>query len=288
MVLFISQLAREHGIKVLLSGAGGDDIFSGYRRHYALSQEGKWKWLPRILRKKLKSLAARIPITNLYGRRLAKAFQYADYDADERIVSYFFLLDPKIQQILYSPELRQALAGVAPSEPLVMSLNNIPANIHALNKMLYLEGKHFLTDHNLNYTDKMSMAVGVEVRVPLLDPELVRFAAVLPPRLKQHGGEGKWIFKKAMEPFLPHEVIYRRKTGFGVPLRYWLRHKLRPVVEDVLSKSSLTNRGLFDPTGVHQLVKMDRDGRIDASYPIFELMCIELWCRIFIDGKTSM
>jgi asparagine synthase (glutamine-hydrolysing) len=153
--------------------------------------------------------------------------------------------------------------------------------------MLYLEGKHYLADHNLNYTDKMSMAVGVEVRVPLLDPDLVRLATQLPLRFKQNGSTGKWIFKRAMEPFLPRQVIYRRKTGFGAPLRHWLRHQLRPVVDDTLSEASLRRRGLFEPKAVRELIDADRTGRVDAMYSIFSLMCIEMWCRRFLDVRAE-
>jgi asparagine synthase (glutamine-hydrolysing) len=106
-----------------------------------------------------------------------------------------------------------------------------------------LEGKFFLADHNLHYTDTMSMAHGVEVRVPLLDQDLVALAARLPNGMKQRGRTGKWVFNQTMEPYLPHDVIYRPKTGFGAPLRRWLRHELRPLVDEVLSAKSLTRRG---------------------------------------------
>ena len=95
--------------------------------------------------------------------------------------------------------------------------------------MLVLEQRFFLPDHNLTYTDKMSMAAGVETRVPFLDLDLVDFAARIPERLKQRGSVGKWVLKKAMEPFLPMDVIYRPKTGFGAPLRRWMRGELRPL-----------------------------------------------------------
>jgi len=126
------------------------------------------------------------------------------------------------------------------------------------------------------------MAAGVEIRVPLLDPDLIGLAARLPVEYKQRGRIGKWIFKKAMEPYLPKEVIYPPKTGFGAPLRYWLRHPLRDLVEDVLSENSLKNRGLFDPAGVRNLLELDRKGRTDAAYTIFSLICIEIWCRRFL------
>ena len=287
-VYFISKLAKESGIKVLLSGAGGDDIFSGYRRHYALLQEQYWSWLPGFFRKVMRNFSSRLPENTAPGRRLAKAFRFADREQEERLAGYFHWLEPSCQWNLYSQPLKESLANETFSAPLLRTLSKLPRGTDPLNKMLYLEGKHFLADHNLNYTDKMSMACGVEVRVPLLDPDLVALAARLPVSYKQNGREGKWIFKKAMEPYLPHDVIYRPKTGFGAPLRSWLRHELRPVVEDVLSAKSLQQRGLFDPRGVQRLIEMDRSGQVDGTYPIFSLMCIELWCRIFLDQPVPL
>ena len=280
---FICKLARENGIKVLLSGAGGDDIFSGYRRHQALQSERWWSWMPRFARRGLTGVANRLPSNLASTRRVAKAFAYADRDGDERLVSYFHWAEPSLLFGLYSDEMKQGLRGQEFSVPLIDTLKRIPDDIESLNRMLYLEGKHFLADHNLNYFDKMSMATGVEVRVPLLDPDLMALAARLPIQFKHHRGEGKWILKAAMEDLLPKDVIYRPKSGFGVPLRHWLRNELREMVGDTLSEVSLGRRGLFDPAAVRRLLEQDRAGMIDAAYTLLSLVCIELWCRMFLD-----
>jgi asparagine synthase (glutamine-hydrolysing) len=198
-------------------------------------------------------------------------------------MAYFTWNGEALRRNLYSPELRAATATVDTATPLRQSLRRIPNERDPLNRMLYLEGKHFLADHNLNYTDKTAMVSGVEVRVPLLDPDLVAFATRVPAALKQRGSVGKAIFKKAMEPYLPRDVIYRPKSGFGAPLRKWLAGELRSLVDDVLSTSSLERRGLFQPEAVHRLIALDRAGRVDGAYTIFSMMCIELWCRTFID-----
>lgn len=287
--LFISKLAREHGIKVLLSGAGGDDIFSGYRRHYALQQEHYWDWWPGWGRSLLACGAGMLPTKRPLLRRLRKAFEYADLEADERLVSYFYWGQPDRLEALLSETCRSKISGSRAAEPLLQALHNVPRQREPLDRMLFLESKFFLADHNLNYTDKMSMAVGVEVRVPLLDPDLVALAARLPVDFKQRGREGKWIFKKAMEKHLPNEVIYRPKTGFGAPLRSWLHNEsqLQPLMRDVLSKEAVARRGIFDARSVEALIEQDAQGKVDATYTIFSMMCIELWCRTFLDKDCT-
>lgn len=286
--LLIAERARGMGIPVLLSGAGGDDIFTGYRRHWALGFEHRWGWLPRVARAGIQRAATRIGSSrSAQGRssirRLSKMFAHAGDDADRRLVSYFMWSTEQVRRALYTPEFAECVASVDTAAPLLASLARIPNERDPLQRMLYLEARHFLADHNLNYTDRAGMAVGVEVRVPLLDLDLVRFATRIPTRYKQKGTVGKAIFKRAMEPYLPRDVIYRPKSGFGVPLRRWLRQELRPMVEDTLNESSLRQRGIFDPTAVGQLLRLDAEGRLDGSYTIFALMCIELWFRRFID-----
>jgi asparagine synthase (glutamine-hydrolysing) len=283
--LFISRLAREKGIKVLLSGSGGDDIFTGYRRHYALQTERYWAGLPHGLRAGMAGLARQLPTGTVLGRRVRKALSYADLDGDARIASYFQWLDNAWVDRLLTPDLRAASRR---PEPLVASLAELPDSVPRLNRMLYLECRHFLTDHNLNYTDKMSMAAGVEVRVPLLDPDLVRLAFSLPLNQKQRGRQGKWVLTEAMRGILPDQVLNRPKTGFGAPLRQWLRGPLRALLNDTLSSSALRRRGLFDPVGVQQLIVDDAAGRVDGSYALLALLCVELWCQRFIDQRGSL
>jgi asparagine synthase (glutamine-hydrolysing) len=286
--LLISELARSQGIKVLLSGAGGDDIFTGYRRHFALTQEQWWSKWPQSMRQALSSIARNLPVTNPLTRRVGKAFQYAGLDDSHRLISYFFWTDPVRALDLLNPAFRAELSIESLYSPMLKSLSGLRPDVAPLNRMLYLERKHFLADHNLNYTDKMGMAAGVEVRVPLLDLDLMDLADSLPLEMKQKGRIGKWIFKRSMEPFLPNDVIYRPKTGFGVPLRQWLRTILKPLVDDVLSDASLRTRGVFNPATVKKLRQDDLAGRVDATYTIFSIVCLELWCRQYIDGDFAL
>lgn len=131
----------------------------------------------------------------------------------------------------------------------------------------------------------MSMACGLEVRVPFLDEDLVDFVSTIPSNFKQRGHQGKWILKKTMEPYLPKNVIYRQKAGFGIPLRRWIKNELKDFVMAYLSKEKILKRGLFDPQSVENLINANLNGRLDASYTIFSLLCIELWCEVYLDNK---
>ena len=282
-VLYISRLAREHGIKVLLSGAGGDDLFTGYRRHLALSSERFWSWLLRPLRIQLRQLTSHLPASYPFSRRLRKAFSGAHLDGDARLVHYFRWVERPDLYSLYSPAFRAALGEVQAEDPMLIFLNGLPKDTPFMERLLALEQRFFLSDHNLVYTDKMSMAAGVEVRVPFLDLDLVEFAAHIPSKFKQRGREGKWV-KKAMEPYLLHGVIYRPKSGFGAPLRRWLLVELRDWLSNILSPDRLKNRGLFDPFAVQRLIAANAEGKFDASYTLLSLACIEIWCSRFIDS----
>jgi asparagine synthase (glutamine-hydrolysing) len=284
-VLYISRLAREQGVKVLLSGAGGDDVFTGYRRHVAVQYEHFWRWLPAGARGRLEGWTSGLDQRSSPFRRLAKLFNGAGETGDAAVASYFLWAREAELSALYTPEFRAGLHQACAAKPMLDFLKPLPASVRPLDKMLALEQRFFLADHNLIYTDKMSMAVGVEVRVPFLDLELVAHAARIPLGLKQRGREGKWVLKKAMEPYLPKDVIYRPKTGFGAPLRRWMRHELRPLLGDLLSEASLKRRGLFEPVAVQRLIAQNDGGKVDAAYLLLSLLCVEIWCRAYLDGR---
>jgi asparagine synthase (glutamine-hydrolysing) len=289
--LLIAQQAQADGIKVLLSGAGGDDILTGYRRHVPIAFERGWQWLPQRVLHAVGSTARRAGrggalMHSRHVRRLVKATSCVDLDDDRRLISYLAWNDRALRQSVYTADVRTRLLGADADAPLLRSLEALNGEAAPINRMLYLETKHFLADHNLNYTDRMGMAYGVEVRVPFLDPDLVAFAARIPPAQKQRGRTGKAVLKEAMLRDLPRDVVYRPKTGFGAPLRNWLRNELRPVLDETLSRERLARRGLFDADAVHRLIQLDRQGRVDGMYTIFAMLCIERWLTMFVDPQT--
>src|SRR2546423_5064346 len=130
----------------------------------------------------------------------------------------------------------------------------------------------------------MSMAASTEVRVPLLDDEMVALAARIPPELKLRSFTRKYVFKRSQEGVLPRDVIWRPKAGFGAPLRSWLVGPLDPMLDELLSPESVRARGLFTPAAANELRVANETGRADNSLRIWALLTLELWQQIFIDG----
>lgn len=282
-VLNICKRAKDMGYKVLIGGAAGDDLFSGYRRHKALSYEKYFSLIPHRLAKFLQYFSSNLPVSNPTFRRIRKLVGDIDKTKMQRQTGYFSWLPLSINKSLFSERYQELIGDYNPLNYLRNLLFNIPAEKNSLNQMLYWEMKTFLVDHNLNYTDKMSMAVGVEARVPYLDMELVEFSTKIPPHLKMKGNETKYILKKVAEKYLPKEIIYRSKSGFGAPVREWITRDLDYKIRDYLSKESLGERGIFNPDAVWKLIEDNKENKIDASYVIWDLLAIESWMRQFVD-----
>ncbi len=277
----ICQQARAQGVKVLLSGAGGDDIFSGYRRHQALASEKYWGWWPLGCRQKIRQWTQKTSPQNPLGRRISKLFRYADKAPDERLASYFLWIEENTLATAFSEEFQQALGMQRPVDILQASLRQLPPKVSRLNQMLHLDRSYFLSDQNLNYNDKMAMACGVEVRVPFLDLDLVSFSERLPDHFKQAGTQSKFILKEAMRGILPDEILTRPKSGFGLPLRQLLHKVYAPHFKALAQEGRLEATGVFSSQGVLKLLAADAQGEVDAAYPLLGVLFMESWLRQF-------
>lgn len=283
-VLKIANLARDQNIKVLIGGTAGDDLFSGYRRHQALNIEKYFKILPScivsLVQGTVKLLPSRLPAF----RRLKKLVNNLHQTPIKRQLSYFSWLPENTVHSLFSANWKEFLKNNDCFEYFYKVGNDLDKQTSDLDRMLFWELKTFLVDHNLNYTDKLGMAVGVEARVPFLDMDLVEFSQSIPSSMKMKGIETKYILKKVAERYLPHDVIYRPKTGFGAPVRKWITSDLQPMIDERLSINRIKDRGIFNPEAVWDLINQHKSGKIDASYSIWALLAVESWCMQFVDG----
>src|SRR6185312_13475649 len=154
-----------------------------------------------------------------------------------------------------------------------------------LNQMLTVDAETQLPDDLLLLTDKMSMAVSLECRVPLLDHELVELAARIPEDIKIRGGRLKHVLKAALADVLPPDILERKKRGFGTPMGAWLKGALAPLVRDVLSEDAITARGLFRPAAVARLISEHGANRVDGTDQLLALVNLEIWARIYLDRR---
>lgn len=159
--------------------------------------------------------------------------------------------------------------------------------MNSVNRMLHLDLKTFLPSLNLTYTDKTSMAHGIEVRVPYLDNEVLEFASRLPAQFKLKGFKRKWILKQALAPLLPESVVTRKKAGFGAPIRTWIARDLKEMIGDLLAVDRIRRRGVFDPQGVQRIIARHNSGKDDFAYLIYFMLSFELWCDRFIDKRSA-
>ncbi|HVF86931.1 MAG TPA: asparagine synthase (glutamine-hydrolyzing) [Pyrinomonadaceae bacterium] len=283
----ISRAARET-LTVLLSGVGGDELFAGYPRQLAMKIAGMLDPVPRSLRRPVMNALTNALPGGLPGRftaplRNAKKFaQSAALDFENRYLGYGTYFTDAAKQSLYSDSLRDATRGMDAYRQHRRYFTRVRAAA-PLNRLLYVDLKTFLPCLNLAYTDKTSMAATLEVRVPFLNVELVELAARMPVNLKLRGLKRKYILKRAAESLLPRDVVWRKKAGFGAPVRSWLRGALRPMVEDLLSEDTIRRRGLFRPHEVRRIIDANLSGRQDYNLQVFQLLTLELWQRTFMD-----
>jgi asparagine synthase (glutamine-hydrolysing) len=280
-VSLISRFARKTGIKVLLGGTGGDDIFSGYRRHQALLINNKIEIFPKSLLKIVSSLIQSIPSGIPKVRRLQKLSRDWGASNTDKLLGYFnWLPNNELFRELFSIESRNEIENYAPySYGKILLQNN--AHLSQLDQMLLLEQNTFLIDHNLNYTDKLSMSHGVEARVPYLDFELVKLAGHIPPKIKMKNNVPKYILKKVAEKYLPKDVIYRSKTGFGAPVKELIKGDFKKRVSNDLSKIKVEKDGIFNYQTIEKVITDNNSGKTDYSYNILSLLSIQSWLNQF-------
>jgi asparagine synthase (glutamine-hydrolysing) len=293
----VCQAAREK-LTVVLSGQGSDELLAGYRLFPGSLFSGTIGAIPFNLGSRLTlPVIRKLPRWRPYvapmmdegvllaiTRFLDMILTNAHLPPGERFVAnheaYNFTQEWKAK--VYSGDLKAALsASVAESTHLSYFYRG--GDTRFLDRMQYTDLKTFLPELNLAYTDKLSMAISTEVRVPFLDNEVVDFAAKLAPSLRLRRFTGKYILRQAMDGIVPKVIIRRRKAAFGVPFRAWLRHDLGPMLADLLSPETIRRRGFFSPAAIQKMIEANKSGRVDSSYRIWALLTLELWLRTFLD-----
>lgn len=294
----ISQAAAPE-VTVLVSGQGADEVLAGYRVHRAHKIA---KWL-RLMPRRVREVMAPALLRRLALRKsgllgipqglLLAACRYSDkllctagMEPAEQYASFrSYLLDEDVRQLL-SAESNAATAEWSHRNTFANLFEKV-ADEDYVNQMLYVDAKTFLPDLNLAYSDKLSMACSIEVRVPFLDNEVVDFLQRVPANLKMKGFNQKYLLRKAMDGVLPKAVLRRRKAAFGLPIRGWLRNELREMMTDMLSEERVRRRGLFNPAAVTKMIRDNETGQRDYTLQLWGLLTLELWHQVFIEQRST-
>ncbi len=279
----VSKLAREH-VKVVLSGDGGDELFGGYTRYVVDRQRKHFARLPRFIRRGLMQPLGRMLPHGAPGRNFINNVALDSVDRYIDSMSVFTTLN---KRSLCAPDFTGRLAD---ADGAVKIFRRHAANVRtddALDHLLYLDSKTYLPGDILTKVDRMSMAVSLEARVPLLDHKLIEFVTRIPASMKLKGLETKHIFKRAVRGLVPDEILDRPKQGFGVPIQQWINEELREHIREVVTDPHTLARGYFNPAYVAVLFDEHERERRDHSMQLWSLFMLELWHRAFMDRSTT-
>lgn len=261
-------------VKVALSGDGGDELFAGYRRYLFHGREESLRaFLPLSLRRPLFGMLAGIYPQLDWAPRFLRArqtFRELSCDAAEGYFHNVMVVDEATRARLFSASLRQAIGGYRSSDVIREHMAGAP-HADAVSIAQYVDLKTWLVGDILTKVDRTAMACGLEVRVPMLDPQFVAWTLGLPRQLKLAGGEGKIVLKRALEPLLPRDILYRRKQGFSVPLAAWFRGPFGAAFARTISGGGTALGDYFDLGYAEQLLASHRQGWADHSRTLWLL-----------------
>lgn len=285
----VCELARER-VTVALSGDGADEAFAGYRRHaFHVGEDRVRSALPHGMRSAIGTLGDRFPKLDWAPRpfRAKTTLQAIGRSPEEAYAAAVGVTGPAIRNRLYAPAARAALQGHRAEDRYIAAMRAAPGR-DALDRAQYADLKIWLPGDILTKVDRTSMAVSLEAREPLLDHRLIEFAARLPRSMRVRGQTGKWLMKRALQPYLPHEILYRRKMGFVTPISAWFRGPLAARAEAVAHGSALAETGWFSSAAIATIAADHRAGTADHGRLLWQLMMLDQSLgRLFGLGRAA-
>ncbi|KAF0234210.1 MAG: asparagine synthase (glutamine-hydrolysing), partial [bacterium] len=296
---YVSKLARDSGTTVVQVGEGSDEIFSGYSTYidYLNIYEMGWRrleQLPKLLRRgmglMLSPFASTIASYLPRGQKLFPELVRRLGAGEDLFWGSVIIHDEVTKNSLLSKSFRsrtRELSSYTMAKSYLDTIAKEKPSSDFLERMIYLELKMRLSELLLMRVDKITMATSVEARVPFLDHKLVEFAMNIPRSLKYKNGQSKYILKKALENLIPNNIIYRKKQGFGLPIKQWFIDRMSNFVEDSLFRSPLRKRNFFNYDHIRTMIGAHSTGRVDYSFNLWCLLNLSLWYEHWIEGRLA-
>lgn len=285
----VCQLARKR-VTVALSGDGGDENFVGYRRYrHSMVTQHVRSLLPSALRQPVFKFLGKIYPKADWAPQVLRAKSSFQALACDLTTSYFqavSIMPEQMRDNIFSASMRRELQSYRAVEVMRAHAGNAPSD-DPLSVMQYLDMKTYLPGDILTKVDRASMAHALEVRVPLLDHQFVEWASGVPSSLKLYRGEGKYIFKKAMQNYLSDDILYRPKMGFSIPLAKWLRGPLRERLRNAVLGKLMTETGMFDMKFLETTIDQHVSARSDHSAALWSLLMFEAFLRNVLMSSTA-
>jgi asparagine synthase (glutamine-hydrolysing) len=284
-----ARLASRH-VKVVLGGDGGDELFAGFDRYVGARYIDAYSLMPLPVRQGLmgpmldrlpdsftyKSLTQKLRWVHHLSLQATAAAQYAESTC-------FFRFSHEGKRALYSNQLWMELSERNSTVAITEPFNEVEAD-DLLDRMLYTDFVTRLPEHSLVLTDRMSMAFGLEARSPFLDHELVEFLAKVPARIKVQHHQPKYLMRKLAADYLPAPILQREKQGFMLPIAYWFRTDLFPLVSQMLEGSFFVKEGWFKKETIQRLLDEHRNNHYDHHVRLWMLLTLEVWHQLYIQG----
>jgi asparagine synthase (glutamine-hydrolysing) len=281
---YLSELARRH-VTVALNGDAGDENFAGYERYRLNDLATRYDRIPAPLKRCVDlGIWALPPLGSpkSFVRRVKRFWRDATVERRRRYARWMTIFSEADKATLYTPELRAATAGIDPLDVLLEAYD-VADTDDFVDATLGADIANYLPDDLLTKFDIAGMAHALEARSPMVDHIFMEFVARLPSHFKLRGADKKHIFKRAVAPLVPREIIARPKQGFGVPISGWLKGPVRELMLDTLFSRASLGRGLFDPADVRRRID-EHDRGIGEHHPgLWTLLMLELWYERFID-----
>jgi asparagine synthase (glutamine-hydrolysing) len=289
LMQLISRAARSE-VTVALCGAGGDELFAGYPRYRAVQLARRLRWAPPWMIDAARGALGLLPDAHrsMTLRRAREFLEGIDPDFARQFMNWTYFFTDGQKRRLLGPLLRSETGRFEPSDRIlrqVLAQSRLPDQG---NRLLEADIRTFLVDNILEYTDKMSMAASLEVRVPYLDHRVVGRSLAIPFDRKLRGGDAKAVLKETFADLLPQQIRRSPKKGFNAPLPIWMRDNLDPYFDLHMPRSRMDGQGIFDWEYLQQLREEHRRGRRDNSYELFSVLMFDVWHRRYMEGEEAV